>query len=83
MERNTEELATLDSLEMGGSIALTRWMVDHSVKVLGHFAGWPSKIYGQTAPSAASQLQYTLRQPLGTVFTHPAATYGDATSTTA
>lgn len=67
IETNAAELATLDSLEMGGTLPLTRWMIDHTVKVFRHFAGWPSKIYGQTAPSAPDQLQYTLRQPLGVV----------------
>ena len=67
IEANAEELATLDSLEMGGTLPLTRWMVDHTVKVFRHFAGWPSKIYGQTAPAVSDQLQYTLRQPLGVI----------------
>jgi acyl-CoA reductase-like NAD-dependent aldehyde dehydrogenase len=67
IEAHADELATLDTLEMGGGIALTRWMVDHSVEVLRHYAGWPTKIYGQTAPSAPGQFHYVLRQPLGVV----------------
>ncbi|MFI5754927.1 aldehyde dehydrogenase family protein [Streptomyces sp. NPDC051569] len=67
LEANAEELATLESLDMGGPIGLTRWFVDHSVEVIRHYAGWPTKVYGQTAPSDPSQLHYTLRQPLGVV----------------
>ncbi|MFF1416452.1 aldehyde dehydrogenase family protein [Streptomyces sp. NPDC058280] len=67
MEANAQELATLDSLDMGGTIGLTRWMIDHSVDVIRHYAGWPTKHYGQTAPSDPSQFSYTLRQPLGVV----------------
>ncbi|WP_249998402.1 aldehyde dehydrogenase [Actinoplanes sp. M2I2] len=67
IEAHADELATLDTLEMGGPLALTRWMVDHSVEVFRHYAGWPTKIYGQTAPSSPGQLNYVLKQPLGVV----------------
>ncbi|WP_410604699.1 aldehyde dehydrogenase family protein [Amycolatopsis sp. lyj-90] len=67
LETHTEELAILDSLDMGGPLWMTRWLVEHSVEVFRHYAGWPTKIYGQTAPSPPSVLSYTLRQPLGVV----------------
>ncbi|WP_431037408.1 aldehyde dehydrogenase family protein [Streptomyces sp. P6-2-1] len=67
MEANAEELATLDSLEMGGPFVGTRWMVHHTVEVFRHAAGWPTRIYGTTAPSAPTQLKYTTRRPLGVV----------------
>ncbi|AEM81510.1 aldehyde dehydrogenase family protein [Streptomyces violaceusniger] len=67
LEAHAEELAVLDSLDMGGPLWMTRWLVDHSVEVLRHYAGWPTKIYGQTAPSDPSAFHYTLRQPLGVV----------------
>ncbi|MEU8708303.1 aldehyde dehydrogenase family protein [Streptomyces sp. NPDC048565] len=67
IESHADELATLDSLEMGGPVSLTRWMVDHTVEVYRHYAGWPTRIYGATAPSAPGHLQYTRRSPLGVV----------------
>ncbi len=67
IEANTDELATLDSLEMGGPLTLTHGMVTHTVEVYRHYAGWPTRIYGATAPSAPGQLQYTKRSPLGVV----------------
>ncbi|MFC9891923.1 aldehyde dehydrogenase family protein [Streptomyces pilosus] len=67
LEANAEELATLETLEMGGAFGMTRWMVDHSVEVFRHYAGWPTKIYGQTAPATPGQFSYVLRQPLGVV----------------
>ncbi|MFF9184233.1 aldehyde dehydrogenase family protein [Streptomyces misionensis] len=67
MEEHAEELATLESLDMGAPLALSRWMVSHSVEVVRHYAGWPTKIYGQTAPSEPGQFHYTVRQPLGVV----------------
>ncbi|AWS43887.1 aldehyde dehydrogenase [Streptosporangium sp. 'caverna'] len=67
LEAHAGELAVLDSLDMGGPLWMTRWLVDHSVEVFRHYAGWPTKIYGQTAPSDPSAFHYTLRQPLGVV----------------
>ncbi|MFD9500158.1 aldehyde dehydrogenase family protein [Streptomyces sp. NPDC060035] len=67
IEAHAEELAVLDSLDMGGPLWMTRWLVDHSVEVFRHYAGWPTKIYGQTAPSDPTVFNYTLRQPLGVV----------------
>jgi acyl-CoA reductase-like NAD-dependent aldehyde dehydrogenase len=67
IEAHAGELAVLDSLDMGGPLWMTRWLVDHSVEVFRHYAGWPTKIYGQTAPSDPSVFNYTLRQPLGVV----------------
>ncbi|MDQ1035332.1 acyl-CoA reductase-like NAD-dependent aldehyde dehydrogenase [Streptomyces sp. V3I8] len=67
MEENAEELATLESLDMGAPLFLSRWFVAHSVEVMRHYAGWPTKIYGQTAPSEPGQFHYTVRQPLGVV----------------
>ncbi|MES4886124.1 aldehyde dehydrogenase family protein [Streptomyces sp. NPDC000349] len=67
IEANADELATLDSLEMGGPLMLTHGMVDHTIEVYRHYAGWPTRIYGATAPSAPGQLQYTKRSPLGVV----------------
>lgn len=67
VEDNAEELATLDSRAMGGSMALTRWFAHHAAEVLRYYAGWPTKIFGQSGPSEAGQLTYTLRQPLGVV----------------
>ncbi|MCO5971150.1 aldehyde dehydrogenase family protein [Actinoallomurus soli] len=67
IEAHAQELATLDSLEMGGPLAGTGYMVAHTVEVFRHYAGWPTRIYGATAPSAPSQLKYTTRRPLGVV----------------
>ncbi|MFI0350407.1 aldehyde dehydrogenase family protein [Actinomadura sp. 9N407] len=67
IEAHAEELAVLDSLDMGGPLWMTRWLIDHSVEVFRHYAGWPTKIYGQTAPSDPAVFNYTLRQPLGVV----------------
>ncbi|WP_236789611.1 aldehyde dehydrogenase [Amycolatopsis sp. GM8] len=65
IEANVDELAALESLEMGSAYTQTQWMINHCVEVFRNHAGWPTKLYGQTAPAPSTQLQYTLRQPLG------------------
>lgn len=67
VEAHEEELAVLDSLDMGGALWVNRWLVGQLPEVLRHYAGWPTKLYGQTAPSAPGKFHYTLRQPLGVV----------------
>ncbi|WP_258341498.1 aldehyde dehydrogenase family protein [Saccharopolyspora gregorii] len=67
LREHQEELATLDSLEMGAPLALTRGMVEHAAEVFRHYAGWPTKLYGQVGPTDPSRLHYVLRQPVGVV----------------
>jgi acyl-CoA reductase-like NAD-dependent aldehyde dehydrogenase len=67
IQASSEELAVLDSLEMGGALWVNRWLAGQCVDVLRHYAGWPTKIYGQTAPSDPSKFHYTAREPLGVV----------------
>jgi acyl-CoA reductase-like NAD-dependent aldehyde dehydrogenase len=44
VDERADELATIDSYEMGGPIALTRWTLDDVIKVFRHYAGWPTKL---------------------------------------
>jgi acyl-CoA reductase-like NAD-dependent aldehyde dehydrogenase len=65
IERHREELAVLEALDLGCPIAAARAMVAMSADVFRHYAGWPTKLYGQTAPSGPSQLHCVLRRPVG------------------
>ncbi|WP_039787053.1 aldehyde dehydrogenase family protein, partial [Actinoalloteichus spitiensis] len=67
VEEHAEELLALDSAEMGVPLTPGRMMVEHSIEVFRHYAGWPTRIYGTTAPSAPNRLGYTRRSPLGVV----------------
>lgn len=61
------ELAEIESLDNGKPISHTR-AIDSRVAagLLYHFAGWPSKITGYTAPvSIPDHFVYTRREPLG------------------
>ncbi|MTD53162.1 aldehyde dehydrogenase family protein [Amycolatopsis pithecellobii] len=67
IQAHAEELAVLDSLEMGGALWVNRWLAGQCVDVLRHYAGWPTKIYGQIAPAEPGKFHYTVREPLGVV----------------
>ncbi|MCL4351661.1 MAG: aldehyde dehydrogenase family protein [Firmicutes bacterium] len=69
MADHLEELAQLDSIDMGMPIrqaqyGTTPMAVDH----MRYMAGWATKIEGETIPvSAGNFFNYTVRQPVGVV----------------
>ncbi|AQR63068.1 betaine-aldehyde dehydrogenase [Brevundimonas sp. LM2] len=67
MDENIEELATLQSLEMGAVVRETRLMTSMMSDVFRYYAGWTTKMFGHTNPSDGSVFNYTLREPLGVV----------------
>ncbi len=74
IEANAEELAQLETLCSGKSINLSRGLeIAQSIVFLRYFAGWSSKITGQTMtpsiPSFAGEryTAFTLREPVGVV----------------
>ncbi|MCC6146660.1 MAG: aldehyde dehydrogenase family protein [Anaerolineaceae bacterium] len=69
IEKHSEQLAQLESLDNGKSLNHTR-MIDSKVAAnnMYHFAGWPSKIFGQTVPvSMPEMFVYTRRDAVGIV----------------
>jgi len=74
VERHTEELAQLESLEQGKSIHIARAIeVGASLGYMRYMAGWATKIEGQTLdvsipmPAGARFSAYTRREPVGVV----------------
>jgi acyl-CoA reductase-like NAD-dependent aldehyde dehydrogenase len=69
IEEHTEELATLETLDNGKPIvAARRDDVGGTVAYFRYYAGWPTKIQGDTVPvSVPDMFNYTLRQPVGVV----------------
>src|SRR5580698_244265 len=65
IEKNADELATLETLNNGMAISLARGMVAGAVDTFRYYAGWSTKIYGETNPSDPSFFNYTLREPVG------------------
>src|ERR1700733_13851024 len=65
IEKHTEELATLETLNNGMAISLARGMVSGAVDTLRYYAGWATKVYGETNPSDPGFFNYTLREAIG------------------
>jgi acyl-CoA reductase-like NAD-dependent aldehyde dehydrogenase len=69
IERDADALAQLEVLDMGKPFKLAReddlpMAIDH----FRYYAGWPTKLEGETVPvSSGAYLNYTVREPLGTV----------------
>jgi len=74
IEQYAEELAQLESLSTGKLIHISRHLeVAQSIIFLRYFAGWATKIHGQTMQPSIPSTQgekytaFTLRQPVGVV----------------
>jgi acyl-CoA reductase-like NAD-dependent aldehyde dehydrogenase len=66
IKANGAELAELESLDNGKPLAAANGDIAASVNHLRYYAGWPTKIEGETIPvSARDVLCYTLREPVG------------------
>jgi len=66
IKANGEELAELESLDNGKPLAAAKGDIAATVNHLRYFAGWPTKVEGETIPvSARDVLCYTLREPVG------------------
>ncbi len=68
LEKHVEEIARLESLDSGKTIAeASKVDVPMAADCFRYFAGWATKIEGETIPVRAPCLNYTLREPLGVV----------------
>jgi acyl-CoA reductase-like NAD-dependent aldehyde dehydrogenase len=74
VEQNAERLATLDSIDSGKPInEMIFFDIPFTVDVLRYYAGWPTKITGDTIPISyparlgAKFHAYTLKEPVGVV----------------
>ena len=67
IEANSEELAAISCLEMGMPFKSSMMITTQMIDVLQYYAGWVTKIYGQTIPTKGPGLTMTLREPHGVV----------------
>ncbi|MBP2334882.1 acyl-CoA reductase-like NAD-dependent aldehyde dehydrogenase [Saccharothrix coeruleofusca] len=67
IERHAEELATIDSVNMGAPRLITRTMLAEAGEVFRYYAGWPTKLFGTQVPTRGDRLAYTRKEPLGVV----------------
>ena len=67
VKANTEELAQLESQNVGKPITGSRGEVVGTSLVFDYYAGAANKIFGQTIPVSKPGLDLTLREPIGVV----------------
>src|SRR5216684_2966877 len=68
IEANIEELAELETLDNGKPIFESRYVdMPMVADVFRYFAGWATKIHGETVNTFSSAFTYTLREPVGVV----------------
>ncbi|KAK1230877.1 hypothetical protein PQX77_006016, partial [Marasmius sp. AFHP31] len=68
IEANLDELAALESLNVGKPFAMSKNMdVTFTLQVLRYFAGQADKIHGETIETSEQKFAYTRREPYGVV----------------
>jgi phenylacetaldehyde dehydrogenase len=70
IETNADELAEIESIDVGKSVAQARDVdIQGTIDTFRYFAGWASKIHGRTVePSLpGNYLAYTRKEPVGVV----------------
>ena len=67
IKEHTEELAQLESRNVGKPITGARGEITGASLVFDYYAGAANKIFGQTIPVSKPGLDLTLREPIGVV----------------
>ncbi len=68
VEKNIEELAELETLDNGKPIFESRYVdMPMVIDVFRYYAGWATKIHGETVNTFENAFTYTLREPIGVV----------------
>ncbi len=66
IEKNTTELAQLETLDNGKSLfETTNVDIPQTVATFRYYAGWVNKITGETNPTDPGYFNFTLREPVG------------------
>ncbi len=66
IDAHAEELAELETLDNGKAISEAKNIdIPAAAEAFRYYAGWATKIYGETNPSSPSMFNYTLREPVG------------------
>ncbi|CAN5716000.1 aldehyde dehydrogenase DhaS [soil metagenome] len=67
MAERAELLTRLEVLDNGKPIREAQIDVSHAIDAFRYYAGWASKLQGETLPVRGNVLNYTLREPVGVV----------------
>ena len=67
IRQHVEELAVMESRNVGKPITDARWEINAGARCFEYYAGAISRFGGQTIPVASNGFDYTLRVPVGVV----------------
>ncbi len=68
LKYNEGDVAVLETAHNGKPIFESQYVdIPHSAECLFYFAGWATKIHGETIPTSADAFTYTLREPIGVI----------------
>jgi acyl-CoA reductase-like NAD-dependent aldehyde dehydrogenase len=65
IDRNATELAAIETVNTGMPITVSQQLVAGAAEVFRYYAGWVTKLYGETNPSRNGILNFTIREPVG------------------
>jgi len=68
LEKNIDEISELETLDNGKPIFESRYVdMPMVIDVFRYYAGWATKLHGETVPTFDNAFTYTLREPVGVV----------------
>ncbi len=68
LEKRVDEFAMLESMDAGKPLAEAKAVDLHEcIEVLRYYAGFATKITGETLPAAGASFVFTLREPVGVI----------------
>jgi acyl-CoA reductase-like NAD-dependent aldehyde dehydrogenase len=67
LEARGEQLLTLEVLDNGKPLREAKFDLRESIDAFRYYAGWTTKLQGDTIPVRGNVLNYTLREPVGVV----------------
>jgi betaine-aldehyde dehydrogenase len=67
IREHLEELAQLESRNMGKPISSARWEIGAVANVIEYYGGAANKLMGETIPVSKPGFDFTLREPIGVV----------------
>lgn len=65
IKRNIPELTQIESIDSGKPVSIAAGEMWMASEVFRYYSGWPTKIFGETNPTADDMFVYSLREPLG------------------
>src|SRR5712691_2802409 len=66
--QHADEIAYLETIDNGKPIFESRYVdIPMVANVFKYYAGWATKVHGETIPVSGNSLNYTLREPVGVI----------------